>query len=50
MQQIPMFGFLLFLRLIQHERRSTPFPIAAGTTARPPHGGAIGLGAELPAA
>ncbi len=29
MQQIPMFGFLLFLRLIQHERRSTPFPYTA---------------------
>src|SRR5665213_551158 len=34
---------------VAYERRSTPLPVAPGTTARPPHGGASGLGVELPA-
>ncbi len=38
------------IRLDLHERRSASVPVAVGGVARPPHGGASGLGAELPTA
>lgn len=45
-----LFAFRRVARLMLHERRSASVFAAPGPVARPPDGGASGLGAELPAA